>query len=235
LMYRFSEALKGETRPYVFRILDKDGETKFIRTHSRPIMKEGKPVGLTGLLEDITKRKLAEEAHKKSEERFRLLFTFAPDAYFLSDLQGRVVDCNNAAEVLSGYRREELIAKSIWHLNFFSTSQKEKAAGLLEKSAQNLPTGPQELILTRKDGQEIHVETRTFPLSIGGEVQILGVARDITERKAMEREAADRMTELEEFYKMAVNRELKMIELKNEIEKLEVKLAKPNGGRETRA
>jgi PAS domain S-box-containing protein len=235
LMYRFSEALKGETRPYVFRILDKDGETKFIRTHSRPIMKEGKPVGLTGLLEDITKRKLAEEAHRKSEERFRLLFAFAPDAYFLSDLQGRVVDCNNAAEVLSGYKREELIAKSVWDSNFFSTSQKEKTAGLPERSAQNLPTGPEELILTRKDGQEIHAEIRTFPLSIGGEVQILGVARDITERKAMEKEAADRMTELEEFYKMAVNRELRMIELKNEIEKLEVKLAKSNGGRETRA
>ncbi len=235
LRYRFSEALKGETRPYVFRILDKDGETKFIRTHSRPIMKEGKPVGLTGLLEDITKRKLAEEALKKSEERFKLLFAFAPDAYFLSDLQGRVVACNNAAEVLSGYKREELMAESIWDLNFFSTSQKEKVAGLPERSAQNLPTGPEELILTRKDGREIHVETRTFPLSIGGEAQILGVARDITERKTMEKEAADRMTELEEFYKMAVNRELRMIELKNEIEKLEVKLAKSNGGRETRA
>jgi len=235
LRYRFSEALKGETRPYIFRILDKDGETKFIRTHSRPIMKEGKPVGLTGLLEDITKRRRAEEALKKSEERFKLLFTFAPDAYFLFDLQGRVVDCNNAAEVLSGYKKEELIAKSIWDLNIFSASQMEKAAGLLEKSAQMLPTGPEELILTRKDGREIHVETRTFPLSIGGQVQILGVSRDITERKAMEKEAADRMTELEEFYKMAVNRELRMIELKNEIEKLEAELAESNGGRETRA
>ena len=230
LTYRFSQGLKGETRPYVFRILDKDGETKFIRTHSRPIMKEGKPVGLTGLLEDITKRKRAEEALMKSEERFKLLFTFAPDAYTLSDLQGRFIDCNNAAEVLSGYAKEKLMGKSFAELNFFPASQSNIAAGLLEKSAQNLPTGPDELILTRKDGQQVHLEIRTFPLTIGGEVQILGVARDITERRALELDAEKRMAELEEFYKMAVNRELRMIELKSEIEKLTAELARLQGG-----
>ena len=232
LTYRFSQGMKGETRPYVFRILDKDGETKFIRTHSRPIMKEGKPVGLTGLLEDVTKRKRAEEALVKSEERFKLLFTFAPDAYTLSDLQGRFIDCNNATEVMSGYAKEKLIGKSFTELNLFSAPQSSIAADLLEKSAQNLPTGPDELILTRKDGQQVHLEIRTFPLTIGGEVQILGVARDITERKALENEAEKRMTELEEFYKMAVNRELRMVELKSEIEKLTAELARLKGGLE---
>jgi PAS domain S-box-containing protein len=235
LMHRFSEALKGETRPYVFRILDKDGEVKFIRTHSRPIMKEGKAVGLTGLLEDFTKRKLAEEALRKSEERFKMLFTFAPDAFYLSDLQGRIMDCNNAAEVLWGYGKEELIGKNFKDLNLLSPSDLSRAVGVIEISAQNLPTGPDELVLTGKDGRKIHLEIRTFPLKIGGEVQILGVLRDITDRKTMESEAAHRMAELEEFYRMAVNRELRMIELKNEIEKLEARLAKFNGGRETRA
>jgi PAS domain S-box-containing protein len=234
LMYRVSEALKGETRPYVFRILDKDGEIKFIRTHSQPIMKEGKPAGLTGLLEDVTKRKRAEEALKKSEERFKLLFAFAPDAYFLLDLNGRLLDSNNAAQVLTGHKQEEAVGRTFIDLRLLPPSQKENAAALMEKNIMGLPTGPDEMVLSRQDGTEIHVEIRTFPIKVEGAIQILWIVRDIAGRKALENEADKRIAELEEFYKMAVNRELRMIELKNEIEKLNAELARLGGGLEKR-
>ena len=234
LNYRFSEGLKGETRPYVFRILDKDGEIKFFRTHSRPIMKEGKPAGLTGLLEDITKRTRAEEALKKSEERFKLLFAFAPDAYFLLDLQGRLIDSNNAAQVITGHKKEEAVGRTFLDLRLLSPSQQAKAAGLLEKNIMGLPTGPDEMVLSRQDGTEVQTEIRTFPIKVEGEIQILWIARDIAERKTLENEAEKRITELEEFYKMAVNRELRMVELKSEIEKLTAELTRLGGGLEKR-
>jgi PAS domain S-box-containing protein len=235
LTYRFSEGMKGETRPYVFRVLDKDGEIKFMRTHGRPIMKGGKPIGLTGLLEDVTKRKRAEEALKRSEERFKRLFTFAPDAYFLLDLQGRLLDSNNAAQVLTGHTNEEVVGRTFIDLRFLPPSQKEKAFALLEKNVRGLSTGPEEMALSGRDGAEIQVEIRTFPIKIEGEIQILWIARDIAERKALENEAEKRMTELEEFYKMAINRELRMIELKNDIERLSAELASFTGGLEKRA
>jgi len=57
-------------------------------------------------------------------------------------------------------------------------------------------------------------------------VSCLEIARNITSRKKMEVEIKNRIKELEEFYDMAVGRELRMIELKNEIEKMEKELEK---------
>ncbi len=46
---------------------------------------------------------------KTSEERFRILFDFAPDAMYISDLKGTFIEGNKAAEKMLGYNKEELI------------------------------------------------------------------------------------------------------------------------------
>ena len=56
-------------------------------------------------------------------ERLKILFQFAPDGYFLCDLRGRFLDGNKTAEVLSGYKREELIGKSFLKLKLLSPLQ----------------------------------------------------------------------------------------------------------------
>ena len=61
---------------------------------------------------DITDRKQAEESLKESEDRFRQLFEYAPDAYYLSDLEANFIDGNKAAEDLTGYKRKELIGNN---------------------------------------------------------------------------------------------------------------------------
>ena len=73
---------------------------------------DGKVSRLSILAIDITDRKHAEQALKESEERFRMLFDYAPDAYILVDLQGEIMDCNQATEELTGYGREELIGNN---------------------------------------------------------------------------------------------------------------------------
>lgn len=60
---------------------------------------------------DITERKLSEEALKNSEERLKILFESAPDAYYLSSITGTFIDGNKAAEDLLGYKKEELVGK----------------------------------------------------------------------------------------------------------------------------
>lgn len=135
---------------------------------------------------DVTERKQMDEELKSSRERLKILFEFAPDAYYLSDLKGNFIDGNKAAEELTGYDRSELVGKSFLKLKLLSRSQILKAAKLLAKNVLGKPTGPDEFILNRKDGTQVSVEIRTFPVKIKGQTLVLGIARDISERKRAE-------------------------------------------------
>jgi PAS domain S-box-containing protein/putative nucleotidyltransferase with HDIG domain len=141
----------------------------------------------------LQERKQAEEEQRKSEERFKLIFTYAPDAYYLNDLKGKFIDGNKAAEKTTGYKREELIGGSFLKLNLLSLDQLPKAAILLAKNAIGIATGPDEFILKRKDGEKVRVEISTHPVTIENRTVVLGIARDITER--MQTEEARRQAE----------------------------------------
>ncbi len=122
------------------------------------------------------------ESLREELERLRVLFELAPDAYYLSDLKGVFLDGNKAAQELSGYHRDELIGRKFLSVGLLPVSQSARAARLLALSALGKPTGPDELTLIRKDGTKVDIEVRTIPVRIGGEVQVLGIARDLTER-----------------------------------------------------
>ena len=139
-----------------------------------------------GLLRDVTEGKQVEAALRDSEERLKIMFEFAPDAYFLSDLTGTFVDGNRAAEAMVGYDRKELIGKNFLKLSLLTPDQLPRAAANLAKSALGKTSGPSEFVLTRKDGSRVTVEIRTFPVRIQGRRLRLGIARDITERKQVE-------------------------------------------------
>jgi len=127
-----------------------------------------------------------EELLKQSEERLRIMFEFAPDAYYISDKKGIFLDGNKAAEDMVGYKKEELIGKSFLKLNFLPLNQIPKAAALLLQSALRKSTGPDEFTLIRKDGSRVIVEIRTYPVMLEDKVMVLGIARDITKRKQAE-------------------------------------------------
>jgi PAS domain S-box-containing protein/putative nucleotidyltransferase with HDIG domain len=158
---------------------------KVISLTFAPIVEKGF-VNVYGL--DITKRKKAEEQIKDSEKRLKILFDYAPDAYYISDLKGKFIDGNKVAERLMGYKREELIGSSFLKLKLLSLADIPKAAKLLVKNLRGQPTGPDEFILNRKDNSKVTVEISTYPVKIKERTLVLGIARDITERKQAEQE-----------------------------------------------
>jgi PAS domain S-box-containing protein len=154
-------------------------------------------------LEELqAKSVLNEEELKASEERMKILFDYAPDAYYLNNIKGNLVDGNKAAEEMIGYKKEELIGKSFSDLKILPTSQLPKAFKLLSKNALGFSTGPDEFTLTRKDGKNITTEIRTYPVKIKGKKLVLGIARDITERKKIE----EALRTSEEKYRYVVER-----------------------------
>jgi PAS domain S-box-containing protein/putative nucleotidyltransferase with HDIG domain len=68
LNQRFREILENDITPWEFRFRTKDGEIRWARTSSRPIVESGRSVGIRGVLSDITGRKQAEEALSRSLE-----------------------------------------------------------------------------------------------------------------------------------------------------------------------
>jgi len=140
---------------------------------------------------------------RNSEGRLGLLFEKAPDAYYLNDLKGTFIDGNEAAEKQTGYSREELIGKSFLKLKLLSPKQIAKASTLLARNALGKDTGPDEFILTRKDGKQVPIEICTRPVKIHGKRMVLGLARDITARKQAEEALRQTSQKTERLHRIA--------------------------------
>ena len=115
---------------------------------------------------------------------FESAFGFAHDAYYLADNQGRVIAGNKRVKEISGYEIEELVGKSFTEIELLSFKQKLRVVKLIAKDRMGLPVGPEEFVLTRKDGSQIPVEACANILDTKkmGKYMFIMV-RDLTERK----------------------------------------------------
>ena len=166
----------------------KDGEPRIVLWNSANILDTEKKNVIATIAQgqDITERKQAKEKLKASEEYLKILFDYAPDAYFINDLKGSFIDCNKAVERLTGYKKEELIGKNFLKLKMLSPADIPKEAKLFTEELSELPTGTGELVLSRKDNAKVTVEISAYLVKNKGSTLVLGIARDITERKKAE-------------------------------------------------
>jgi PAS domain S-box-containing protein len=161
-------------------------------------------------------RKRAEEAIKRlsaAVESMKEYFTIA-------DMDGKIVYANPALERDYGYPKEELLGK---HASILLSpdSPPELAEGICKATLGGGWTG--EIRNIAKDGRVFWVDMSTALLKdkSGKPANIIAIARDITDRKKMEVKLEEKIKELERFNRLAVGRELKMIELKKRIRALE--------------
>ncbi len=130
----------------------------------------------------------AEEALRESEERFRVLFEHSPDGVLLMDphdpdVPWRIIECNDTACRMNGYTQEELIGKSVSALHSEIVESQTFA-----EHVERLRIGPDKLDLKhrRKDGTLFFVEAVSSLIRVGGREMVLGIERDITDRKSLE-------------------------------------------------
>ncbi len=137
------------------------------------------------------------DATHLSQQSLQDLFESAPDGYFLNDLKGKFIDGNKTMADMLGYTRKELIGKNFLKRKIFPKNQIGNSALSHSKHILGDVTGPDEVLLRRKDGSEVHVEIRTKLVEIAGEKYVLGVTRDITRQKLIESEMVRYKREIE--------------------------------------
>ncbi len=168
----------------------------------------------------IKKKEELEMRLAKSEEKYRTLFENAKDGIVVIDPgSGSILDLNREFENMTGYARDELLKKGICELRPKETGQagKNHFWGIVggKKTEQFLT-----LSVQRKDGQIIEIEVNSRVLEYDDMRVVQCIVRDITEKKRMEEELKKRLDQLERFQKITMGRELRIIELKKEVERL---------------
>jgi PAS domain S-box-containing protein len=161
-----------------------DGSRFNVKIQASPIFaKDGTMTGFTEVVEDITESKKAADALSESENRFRRLVEHSADAFILHDFDGRIIDVNQQTCESLGYTREELLGLSIKDIDQEFVSGKH-----LEQWKKIVPGVPITLegVQKRKDGTTFPVEVRLGVIESGESRLILGLVRDITERKRAE-------------------------------------------------
>jgi PAS domain S-box-containing protein len=177
---------------------------------------QGRIYAAAAVYRDITEQRETEQALRSSEGRYRVLYDQCNDAVFLADLTGRITQVNRRACEMLESTPEELTGRNICELH-----PKEVLGGARQalQTARTLGAACFESQLLTRQGRCLEVEISAG--IIEGEQRILqGVVRDITERKAVEQQNRKHIEEMERFNRLAVGRELRMIELKREVNEM---------------
>ncbi|MBS4060197.1 MAG: PAS domain S-box protein [Bacteroidetes bacterium] len=184
------------------------------------------------IIADITESKKSSLQLKANEEKYRILAENSTDVIFTADLNLRITYISPSH---SGYSSEENMTRVFWDSVSPASAAHLKKIFYEQMALEAKGTeDPNRIILVNfdekhKDGRIVNFEStmRFLRNAEGKPTGIIGVSRNITERKNAERDLRQKMDELERFNDLSVGRELKMIELKKEINLLLKKLGEP--------
>jgi PAS domain S-box-containing protein len=185
------EILSGQRESFSMekRYLKKSGEIVWARHSVSAARIQGGEIGtLMVIAEDITERKLAEEARAQSEERVRLITNLVPHGIFAKDAAGRHIFANPALAELAGCTPEDMLGKT----DFDLVADKAQAEAYRADDQAVMQSG-KKMVISEELRTDLSGRTRVlqtikvpFTLAETGEPAVLGVCMDITERKRID-------------------------------------------------
>jgi PAS domain S-box-containing protein len=172
------------------RIVRPNGEARWILSHSRPVFDaDGTLIALQGVCQDITDRKLAEEALRESEERARRTLVEQMLAGVIEgDEDGKFVMVNQRFCDITGYTQAELLGMRV--LSITHPEDLPRCAELYQRLLETGESFVMEKRYIRKDGAEIWVNTNVSPVyNAQGKIEnAVAIVIDVTDRRRAERE-----------------------------------------------
>ncbi len=180
-----------------FRVVTPTGEIRWLSVVGQVVLRapDGRGVTVRGSLQDITTRKTAEEALRRSEERFQLAFHSSPAGLTITRVaDGRFTEVNQSFLDMFGFRREEVIGRTSTELGMWTPEQRSK---LIEMQLATGGLRGSELVAFSKSGTPVDILFSSAPIDIDGELHHVTTMVDITSRRAAEAELRRMNTELE--------------------------------------
>jgi len=184
-------------------------------------------------LAPVVKRALQEQSERRererterelqsANERFRIIVETAADAIITVDHQGKIVAWNPAAQKLFGYSADEIIGRHF--IQILPEQHREGHQSTVSQMAvdrQESGIGQTvERVGLEKNGHEFPMDLSLATWTLTEERFVTAIVRDITKHKQVEKVLKQHNVELEQFNKLATGRELRMVELKKEINTL---------------
>ncbi len=176
--------LVGQRGPqiYPFKIVDKGGNTRWVEINAVLIAWEGRPATLN-LVSDITERRHAEEALRRSEQKYRRIFEHSPLGIFHFDDRGVITDCNENLIKILGSSKERLIGTDM-----LARTRDQAMIAAVKKPLSGQP-GHYEGIYTSVTGNKTTPVRCHFSPLFGDDGSLIGgmgIVEDITKRRGAE-------------------------------------------------
>lgn len=157
------------------------------------------------------------------------ILEFMPDGVVLVDAEGLIVYTNSEADGMFGYSSGELIGQPIEVLvpEAVRTGHVEKRRSYMRNPSKRSMGALANLLGRRKDGSEFSIDISLAPIPLEKKMFALAVVRDRTQRSEMEKQLRREKEKAEALNKMMTGRELRMVELKKEINELLQQIGRP--------
>jgi PAS domain S-box-containing protein len=210
---RLDQAFAGERGAYELSVTTPGGPHHFAVRYEPMALPSGDPTVLV-VLTDVTERKMAEEQMRASEARYRTLFEYAPDGILIDDGTGRYLDANASACRMFGYTREEFIG--LRAAEIIAPTEIAHVPAAIDHIKRG-DVYHREWQFRRKDGSVFAAEVMATAMPDGN---LMGMVRDITERRQAEEAIQAQLSELRRWHVMTLGREEHIISLKREINEL---------------
>jgi diguanylate cyclase (GGDEF)-like protein/PAS domain S-box-containing protein len=176
-----AQAMREERNYFIFPHRLANGEMRTVEVHSSPI-EMGEHRVLFSIIHDITERHQIKENTEALLRRYQTLLKTAMDGIYMLDMQGNIVEANDAFCNMLGYSLAEMLTLNLANLNAQYTAEQlgERLRSFLGKNARF------ETVHRSKSGSLIEVEISTSSVDIDGQYYFITTSRDISERKRAE-------------------------------------------------